>query len=325
MVGTIVKALCALAEAMAILAGLGCLAAGVLAQGGRFSARLDVLTHFAPVWAAGALLVTIFGLTLATPRLKPWITGVGGLGLVAAGALILPEMLRPMSPKASPDAPGRIKVIQLNGWERNRDIEGTARWLAAQHADIIVVEEARAPLREAIARHTGYAMTIEMSAAAIFSPRPTVPTAVPLGPPWKTWPSLVRASFEGPGGRPFTVVGIHYVWPTGRLQSLQRQRIAETLDRYDRSRLIVVGDMNSSPWSFAMRRQDARFGLERRTRGMLTWPAQPFARGRLRSPIPFLAIDQVYAGSAWRTVSVTRGPRLGSDHYPVIAILAPAT
>ena len=38
-----------------------------------------------------------------------------------------------------------------------------------------------------------------------------------------------------------------------------------------------------------------------------------------------LPIDHVYAGPGWRTVSVQRGPKLGSDHYPVIVTLAPST
>ena len=41
-------------------------------------------------------------------------------------------------------------------------------------------------------------------------------------------------------------------------------------------------------------------------------------------PFPFLPIDHVYAGRDWRTVRVQRGPRLDSDHYPVIVRLAPA-
>ena len=33
--------------------------------------------------------------------------------------------------------------------------------------------------------------------------------------------------------------------------------------------------------------------------------------------------SQVYAGDGLRTVRVERGPNLGSDHYPIVAILAP--
>ncbi|HQR90495.1 MAG TPA: endonuclease, partial [Caulobacter sp.] len=39
------------------------------------------------------------------------------------------------------------------------------------------------------------------------------------------------------------------------------------------------------------------------------------------APAPFLPIDHVYAGGAWKTVSVVRGPALGSDHRPIVVKL----
>ena len=51
--GMILKAVSGLMFA----AGILCACAALLAHGGRFSARLDVLTHFAPFWLAGAALV----------------------------------------------------------------------------------------------------------------------------------------------------------------------------------------------------------------------------------------------------------------------------
>ena len=47
-----------------------------------------------------------------------------------------------------------------------------------------------------------------------------------------------------------------------------------------------------------------------------------FSRWNIHMPLPFLAIDHVYAGAAWRTVSVERGPARGSDHFPVVVTLA---
>ena len=41
----------------------------------------------------------------------------------------------------------------------------------------------------------------------------------------------------------------------------------------------------------------------------------------MSSPFPFLPIDHVYVGSAWRTVSVVAGPPIGSDHRPVVVEL----
>lgn len=87
--------------------------------------------------------------------------------------------------------------------------------------------------------------------------------------------------------------------------------------------MIIAGDFNSTPWSFARRRDDRDFGLIRRTRALFTWPAEKISHNRLPAPFPYLPIDHVYAGPGWATVSVERGPRLGSDHYPVVVTLAP--
>ena len=77
--------------------------------------------------------------------------------------------------------------------------------------------------------------------------------------------------------------------------------------------------MNSTPWSFTLRRQDGRLGLERRTRALFSWPVAPTYGWT--PPFPLLAIDQVYAGSDWKTVSVKAGPKQGSDHLPVTVVL----
>ena len=42
---------------VALPAGLACAAAAFLAQGGRFSGHLDILTHFAPLYLLGGTIV----------------------------------------------------------------------------------------------------------------------------------------------------------------------------------------------------------------------------------------------------------------------------
>ena len=91
---------------------------------------------------------------------------------------------------------------------------------------------------------------------------------------------------------------------------------------YERKRLIIAGDFNSTPWSFTLRRQDEALGLVRRNQAMLSWPAMAFSRWNIHMPLPFLAIDHVYAGSDWVTLGAERGPALGSDHFPVVVTLA---
>ena len=118
------------------------------------------------------------------------------------------------------------------------------------------------------------------------------------------------------------MVGAHYTWPyPAGLQQRQGERLAALLDQHPPERLILTGDFNSTPWSFTRRRQDRRFGLVRRTRGVFSWPSR-LPVGRIPSPAPFLPIDHVFAGRAWTTLSIERGPKLGSDHYPVVAVMA---
>jgi len=70
--------------------------------------------------------------------------------------------------------------------------------------------------------------------------------------------------------------------------------------------------MNLTPWSAAMRAQDAAFApLTRMTRAIWSWPRT----------LPFLPIDQLYAGPAWGLVRADRLGATGSDHFPVLVTL----
>ncbi len=84
----------------------------------------------------------------------------------------------------------------------------------------------------------------------------------------------------------------------------------------------MAGDFNSTQWSFRQRAVDASFALERRDHLIPTWPARlPMLHGA-PFPVPLMPIDHVYAGPRWKTVRIVRGPRMGSDHYPLIATFA---
>ena len=48
---------------------------------------------------------------------------------------------------------------------------------------------------------------------------------------------------------------------------------------------------------------------------------RPMERGDLPL-LPFVTIDNVFASPSFAKISVTGGPRLGSDHRPIIADLA---
>lgn len=315
----LIRVAAALALALAACGALGALAA----HGGRFSDRLDVAAHFAPLqlWMvlAGA------GLALLTPRSR---LRMATIWLAAAGAplallLVWPELTRPET-RAPTTAAADLKLIQFNIWGgRNRDLERTLDWLYAQDADVVVLQEVKPRVVEALEQRGGWHMTCERRhrcQTLILSRTAPQNTAVPDVDEGARV-SSARATLPL-GGQLFTVLAVHYTWPIpAGPQQAQGRRVAAMIGALPRDRLIVSGDFNSTPWSFSRRREDLAFGLERRTRMLFSWPAA--ARSGLPAfPAPILPIDQVYAGAGWRTVSVERGPRLGSDHYPVIVRLA---
>lgn len=309
--------------ALAFVIGGVCLAAALFAQGGRVNPWLDLLTHFAPAWLSGALVAMACGLSLAKGLVRRGLLILGSSGVLAAGVLIGPELTRPIRPLIKVPAATQIRLIQFNAWEKNANPERAADWIVAQNPDVVTVEELTPAFQNALVAR-GLIFNKGVSTTAIFSRglRSRHPFAVPPAD-WKLLPEFARASFPAPdGGGDFSVVAVHLTWPSLSSQWGQREVFASLLDLYDKDRLIVAGDFNLTPWSFALRRLDGRLGLERRDRAMATWPAMQWIRGRLVMLPAMLPIDHIYAGSAWRTVRLTRGPRLGSEHYPLIIDLA---
>jgi len=307
-----------------VLASIAALAT-VVGGMGVFSDRLDALNHFAPALALLALLSFVLGVASGAGTLAIGLSLAAGAGMFA---LIAPELLaRAWRPPAGRHG-AMLTVMQFNLWGANRDPGATAAWIESQDADILILHEA-----------VGAAEGIPPALAWLYPhriPGPSSPKSSTLilaraspaaagtlpSTAFGRRPAAVWASF-GQGEAAFTVVGVHLAQPLpAGPQQAQSRRLATELARFEPSSLVVGGDFNSTPWSFSLRRQDARLALERRTRALATWPARSVGRFPWNLPFAWLAIDHVYAGRAWATVNVRRGPRLGSDHLAVVVVLA---
>jgi endonuclease/exonuclease/phosphatase (EEP) superfamily protein YafD len=299
---------------------------GLACLGGMFSDRLDSLTHGAPVWLACSLLGLVLAVAVSRDNERKALLGLAIVGVVSATAPMTPELLatlhRPEKPAAN--AP-RLKLIQFNLWAENHAPAATAAWILRQKADVVIVEEsggAAWPILRALKSAYPYRNICRAKYGCdtrIYSRWPIIDERGLHGDdegPIATW-----ATLHHPRGD-FTVVGNHFAWPVpaGRWQAQSRMLRAE-IARFPEDSLIVAGDFNSTPWSWGLRRQDKALGLERRTRALASWPTGEFSRVA-SAPFPILPIDHVYAGKAWKTVKVERGPSLGSDHRPVVVTLA---
>ena len=305
------------------LIALACAGAALAAQHGRTNLTWDILAEFAPLWLAGAGGALLLALALLRGTTRLAIVATGGIGVLAAGALIVPEFVRDTGPKAPAAAHHQLKIVQFNVWNENQDLSGTVDWILAQRPDVVVLEETTPPIRRLIEARMGWRSACRNCEVIIYSrERPVSGGAAPRlhGP---SPGPLAHATFQDDRGR-YTVIGIHDAWPTDVGQhEAQEARLARVISAYPRATTIVSGDFNSTPWSFARRRWDAAFGLIRRDRALFSWPARRARGGRLRLPLPILPIDHIYAGAAWATVAIRRGPMLGSDHYPILITLAP--
>ena len=306
-------------DAVVTLAGLVCLTGALAGLGGALSERLDLAANFAPLWLGAGGLVLAYGLPFARSR-RALVLTTGGTAIVIAGALMIPEFVRPI-----PTAPGEsrtLRIIQFNTWDENVAVSTTADWIAAQQPDVVVVEEAQGPIGSALAAR-GFVVTRGFGHTAIFSRAAPIVRPAPLAAAeWHLMPPFARATFESAGLGDYTVVGAHMPRPVFGVAAPQRLMLGRMLRRYDATRLIVAGDFNLTPWSFGLRELDASLGLTRVDRAVWSWPARLDIHGsRLGTP-PFLPIDHVYVGPGWRLVRVRRGPALGSDHFPLVVDLS---
>lgn len=305
---------------------LGVVGAGfaVACLGGVFSDRLDALTHLTPLWLAMGVGAIILGWIFARQGERGAIVGLGGAAVLACAILMGPELLAAAGAKRLTARPDDLKIIQFNIWHENETPELALRWLLDQNADVVVIVEGggmSGPAVKGLKAYYPFSVTCDgkkRCGTMIFSRKRMLarngfyPEGRELAGAW--------ATLADPKGD-FTVAGIHYVWPMpAGPQQQQGKRLVDAVARFDKSDMILTGDFNSTPWSFTLKRQDKALGLERRTRALPSWPSGRFSR-LANAPAPFLPIDHVYAGKAWKTVSVVRGPALGSDHRPIIVKL----
>lgn len=307
------------------LAGLLALAA-LLAQGGRMSSALDVLTSFAAVYLAGGAAVLIGGAVNRRWRERGVLMLLGGVAVIAAAALMTPEFLAARAPVTGPAGLGeRLKIVQLNLKSDEAWNSRVVDWLIEEDPDVVVLQDLGPNLKAMIKRRVaGHHLTCAKDCnVALLSKTAPLRYQGFQGGSYGLTPRTLLAEFGSSHG-PFEVAGIHFARPHLKgpnsprtsvyIQAEQSRQLRGILSSADHDSLVLAGDFNSTPWSFARQGEDRALRLERRTRFLFSWPAN-------RTGIALLPIDHIYAGSGWRTVGVARGPFLGSDHYPVVAVL----
>ncbi|MEQ1818504.1 MAG: endonuclease/exonuclease/phosphatase family protein [Terricaulis sp.] len=298
--------------------GRGVLLLALVCWGGAFSSALDGLNHFAPFWLVFSVAALAFCVA-AGAQARGW-AAFCAVAVIAQIGIIAPEFVRSGAGHAAPAQAGQqVRVIWLNTWLGGRGSEDVLRYLEASGADFLLVSELHDEGQPEYQRlRELYPTVIRCQGehecnTTIYARRTPVAQSTPAG-------LRVAIGEFDIDGAPLRLIAAHAARPNppGR-QQRELAALAGIITDGDTENCILGGDFNSTPWSFTLRHFDQASELQRHTRAMPTWPAQEWTRFRLSALFAFLPIDHMYSGARWRLVSLRRGPRTSSDHFPIEA------
>ncbi len=285
---------------------------GFLGRRGWF---LDITSHFRVQYFCLLALAGVGFLALGR-----WWGAVLALGFALVnGAVILPRFI-PLAHAASNGSSYRL--LLSNVLKRNRSYDQVRQLVAREQPDLVVLIEPDRAWLEALAglrqdypywqvspRQDAYGIAVLSrkafdSAEVIYLGLAGVPTVV------------VRLRLANDHDRLLTVIATHPPPPKGEFHSTRRNDQLQALAKFvsqQRDAVLLCGDLNLSPWSpyFFDLLEDG--GLVDSGRGFgiqPTWPAENYW---LRTPIDHCLVSPHIAVHRRRL-----GPRIGSDHLPVI-------
>lgn len=120
--------------------------------------------------------------------------------------------------------------------------------------------------------------------------------------------------------RPITVIATHPLPPLGAAQARRRNHHLAALPGLMAGRagpVLLLGDLNVSPWSSHFRRLLDDSGLKDSSAGRGLYPTWP-----AHMPIFLIPIDHILHSPDLTILDKRTGPSVGSDHYPVLVDFA---
>lgn len=305
-----------IARPIADLAAITCALTIVVGFLGWVAPTIDRLNHFQPVWTALAcagVVVAVIGGGRARVRRS------GLLALISLYLLLSPVLRLNGSSHAAGDGVA-LKVLTFNVHWSHPNPAAIVDFIRAEDPDLVLLQEVSRRTERVVNEdlrafypHRRFCIDLAGCDSAILSKWPILENRqfhrLADAPP------AISAIIELGGGTRLRVVGIHVMNPHDPGRQAREIEWLSNHVRAAREPTLVAGDLNLTPWTSALHRLERQTGLVRATGLAGTWPATS------RYIPPIFPIDHVLAPAGSRLVDVRRGPKLGSDHLPVIATL----
>jgi endonuclease/exonuclease/phosphatase (EEP) superfamily protein YafD len=284
----------------------------------------DIFNHLQILLFFGTLGALIVSLLLAM-RMGWQVIAV--LGLLSSSWAFVPEWLSSLAPRQAVSDVTTVKVMTHNIFGLNYNMQRVDDVIRAEDPDIVALQEyfpEQAGLGELLAERYPYSVRCKGGKRAnlgLYSKFPFETAmeaeACPANARGEQRTAHIIATFTLSTGTSFSLMTTHMDWPYPvERQRAQLAAAAEAINRID-GPLLVVGDFNSTPWSYALKEFEAETGLKRETRNLVTYPELFTVPGGLVRLEPFLPLDHVFQRGAIVS-ELHRGPQTGSDHRPVI-------
>jgi endonuclease/exonuclease/phosphatase (EEP) superfamily protein YafD len=300
---------------LAALAGLAFLSLAPFLSG---DWRVQLLDHFRIQYAALGLGLLLVALLLGRRMLA---LAFAALALANAAIVVPDPVATARAALAAPDTPAAITVVSYNTLYLNKEFDPVTDYLRGSGADLVFLLEFAPPWRRVADALSDVYPYQYLTLGPLYGDGIGILSRFPLSGRMEVYPAgrgrpALIATAATPEGR-ITIAGVHPNPPMSIATSQLNQAYFRALGALLAERegpVVVAGDFNATPWSWAMRDFVATAALERFGRPVPTFPAW---LGPLGIPI-----DHVLAGGGARVLSLAAGPPHGSDHRPVVARVA---
>lgn len=278
---------------------------------GKFSWFLDLFSHFRVQYMLG---LGFLGLLLFLRGYRKAAAVFIAFALINFG-IVLPLYFGGQEVPANAGSP--LRVMFLNVGTDSGDTERVGRLVQDIDPDILVLEEISSQWMSDLKAlekshpHSQVQTREDNFGIGLFSKFPLVDSGIiDIG---GGVPSIVATIVAEQGE--VRIIATHPLPPVNGEYSRGRNEQFERLPNHTRSSLplILLGDLNVTPWSYHFRRMLKRTGLIDSSQGrgvQATWPRT--------LPVLLIPLDHFLHSSDVFVVEKSIGANVGSDHYPVI-------
>jgi endonuclease/exonuclease/phosphatase (EEP) superfamily protein YafD len=286
---------------------------------GRWIWWLDVLANFRAQYVVG---LAVLGLIVVLSRWRK--TGYAVLGVALVNLLVVLPLYLGSPAKATVEA-SAIRVMSFNLLSTNERYTEVIEYIEGVDPDLILLHEASRPWEVAMeAAELDYQIIRPRSEDLIFGTLVLVKGDAVEAVSYGFAASSARAvelTYTPEGWTTtLSILGTHPLAPTDRERADLRDAQLGFAGEWASDRngaVIVVGDFNATPWSWPFRRLMDSADLQNSQKGFGLQPTFS-AESNLLLRVP---IDHLLHSPALEVTDRDLGPRLGSDHFPLLVDL----